>query len=655
MSNSSTAKEAKTAMFMESCPTHVSYLLAHVPNKSMFTLEHIDEAAFGRLRDYIGVDTECRSISILTASPNEQDDRWLTHLFMEALKIKFPHTALIVKALINNIKLKSSSRIPGKEGQVIMEAFLKDQFRESTGFTNISECGIFAFNFVLAQPSSDLDVVKSTANPGYIYDYEFFSKNGVALSGEALSAKVLAPYENANLEAICSVTGYVESAPTLKTEVVAGKTYNIPMPTDLNVNVLKSEKVSVSGRLSFGFEDGYTGLFMGTNHLMNKGGLFCWTNQDRCLKLDSLIGQTVQEAVNAINIQDRSKLRIGILTSSAKKKEEFETGLTKALGAGKFFQMIDSGFNKAIEIFVIKPKKMDEEQTLDSYAVVTGKYMSCRIDYKYTPVLMLLDAIFIEDTIFTICGISAPGCLYQPNSQQFISEMKRQNGENYDTAYTQDDYNVYNRVLLSQLNAFNEKNGNASMSNDNNDRRAFGQTLIASTVKTNYGTTITSIMRGFGDGYVPQEPSGANGFGWDTCLCITDFIMNDSNTSISLDDFYNYLAFDRRSSVEEMKQKYQIEGKTIADLDKDIVPLYKPRFFASIQFLSMIVNLSKNQAFNRELIIKYNSLQEKELKLQTSKRLALAVNIANQMSKGTIGVEKGMLVQKKKINAMDLF
>lgn len=656
---STSNKEAKRAMYLQSFSSHLAYALAHVPGKAPCVLTNFNEDTFESLREYIGVNTECRSISILSASPNEKEDsRWLTHLFMEAMKVKFPNTAIIVKSLINNMKVKSSSRIPGQEGRVIMETFLSDQFRESTGFSNISECGIFAFNFVLTQSSNDVDIDKSTANPGYILDYQFTSKKGVLLSGEELTERVLNPFVGNKFEAICSVSGVAVGPPTLVTEVVGGTPYNIASPSDLNVNVLQKETVTV-GRPTFRFDDGYTGLFMGLNHLNSPTGRpFCWNAQSKTLELDSLIGRTVQDAVNSINIQDRSKLRIGILTTSAKKKAEFEVGLTKALLAAKRFGMVDRNFNKEIQIYIIKPKQMTEEQSLDSYAVITGKYMSCRIDYKYLSVLMLLDAVFIEDTIYSIKSIAEPGTLYQPNSQNFIQAAKLQNGANYDAAYTQADYDNYNCVLLSRLNSV--------ISQGQGDRSAFAQTLIAATIRTSYGTTITTVYRGFADGYVPVEPSGTNGFGWDTIMCITAFIMNDSNIVITLEDFYNYLTFEQHSNgnldfrptssqIEETKIRYRIEGKTIADLDKAIVPLYKPRFFASIQFLSMIDSLTKNHPFSRDLIIKYNSLREDELRNQTTKRLAMAVNIANQMSKGNIAVENGLLVQKKQINAMDLF
>lgn len=257
--------------------------------------------------------------------------------------------------------------------------------------------------------------------------------------------------------------------------------------------------------------------------------------------------------------------------------------------------------------------------------------------------------------------------LHQPNSQQFISEMKRQNGGDYDSNYTQADYDVYNRVLLSQLNSVIEREESHNMTDiDQQNRSAFAQTLIASTIKTSYGTTITTVYRGFADGYAPQEPSGNNGFGWDTIMCITAFIMNDSSTVVTTDEFYDYLAFIQccngdlnrnptPKDIEAMKLRYPIEGKTIAGLDKDIVPLYKPRFFASIQFLSMIASLTRNLPFDKDLIIKYNSLREKELRDQTTRRLAVAVNLAHQMNQGTIAVERGTLVQRKKIDVANLF
>ena len=649
-------------MFTEAW-AEMAIMLVRNNKKQQQEYNKFDASTFRKVREFVG-EGKCYSVCVLTASPYVDDNRKLCYLFLEAMKVKFPNENIMVKGLVNNVPAKTADRIPSKECRVILETYLADQFRDQTGFPNMAEVGIFAVNFMLSQATHDLDVYESTANPGSVAEQKFCNKNGEVKFGEDLANYVMDKYCGQRLDSIITITGYAVDKPTLKTETVGNQMLSLAVPIDPNVNVMKNETVMVTDRKTF--DDNENGMFMVLNRLNKDGRPYCWNPSSKTLDLNSMIGQAVQEAVNAIKIQDPTVVRIGLLTTSAKKKGEFEKGLAQAIIAAKVFGMIGKDFDKKIEVFIIKPSKMFEEQNLDSYEVVSKKYMSTRIDYKYLPVLMLLDAIFIEDTIFGVKVLQGgPGTLYQPNSQRYIKASKIQSGvQNYDANYSQEDYDSYNNLVITQTNTALQNNPEAAK----DGRSAFAQTLIAATIRTSYGTTITTLYRGFGAGYIPSEPRGKNGFGWDTIMCIEYFLMN--NKQIRMDDFYKYLAFvkcfggdfkreiskdEMDAKMEEMEMKYPVKAKTIAELDPEILHLYKPRFMASVELMAMISRMQMYKEFKQKKILTYNTYSDTELQEMTMKRISFAVTFAEQVKKGNVKVINGEVKSTKAMDPSDLF
>jgi inosine/xanthosine triphosphate pyrophosphatase family protein len=524
--------------------------------------------------------------------------------FLHALKQdpRFRECNLAVRMLENPYPVNDTSRVPNDTARNMFEGALSFLCTQNNMLGLCGSRAVLSFSLLInADGSPDKFALSATATPGSLQYIKKLDSNGSRLLGSSLSKQVMQPYNGHQAQVLANCYGLTQRPDTLDADGMV----QVRLP---NVNVGFVDNVQVNTNLAQTvFPDSYHGILMGLPTLSNQARSMYGLVQDGSFLIfdpSTAVYKCIAQAVSQIEIPPKYALRLGFVTTSAKKAREAN------IFTQRNFSYINEQFGGKLNKFTASVSRvqfhdMPEDQSMDEVEVIEKKVDRLRFLIGQLSGLLGLDAVFNDDTSFKVDALNGePSTLYRTMYDKMLNMQRDEGLSKY--AYDQKDVAVgynYNNFICDKVTA-EVASGKAC------GRNASAITIFGAHVTTGFGTIVDAILKGEIRGVVPGNPSGDKEFGWDT-------------------------VFDFETFTDEYGRSHSSGGKTYASLPDDILAQTKPRAIAVRKLIQKILAYICGNEVNAETYI----AQSQEQRDQVQERMEAKVNVFKDLfSSGQISV-----------------